>query len=222
LNNKSALLIGASGLVGGNCLNFLLSDSYYNKVIILLRKLLPVKNEKLEQHIIDFDNLDNYLHLINANDIFCCLGTTIKKAGSQESFRKVDFDYPYKIAKIASGNSSQQFLIITALGANPKSSIFYNRVKGEVEEEIKKLSFNGIHIFRPSLLLGNRQESRIGEKVGIIMSKMVSPILIGSLKKYKPVETKAVAFSMIEIAKRNLTGVNVFESDLIQSIYDKK
>lgn len=216
--NRSALLLGASGLVGGHCLRLLLEDEDYGKVLTFSRKSLALQHPKLEQHIVDFDHLEKYVHLTKVNDVFCCLGTTIKKAGSQEVFRKVDFTYPVEIAKVASQNGVEQFLIITALGANPNSSIFYNRVKGEVEDAITKLPFKAIHIFRPSLLLGKREERRLGEKIGEPVLKALKFFLIGPFQKYRAIEAFVVASAMIHVAKKNLSGVNAFESDQIQAI----
>jgi len=213
---KSALLVGASGLVGGHCLQLLLQDQDYGKVIAFVRKPLSLRHPKLEQALVDFDHLQDHAHLTKVNDVFCCLGTTIKKAGSQEAFHKVDFTYPVEAAKIAAENGAEQFLIITALGANSKSSIFYNRVKGEVEGAIAKLPFGAIHIFRPSLLLGERHEFRRGERMAQKISKLFSFLLFGTLRKYRPIEAGVVAAAMIEIAKKDLKGTSVFESDRIQ------
>jgi len=215
---RSALLLGASGLVGGHCLRLLLEDQSYGKVIAFVRKPIALQHPKLEQHVVDFDHPEKFAHLIKVNDVFCCLGTTIKKAGSQEAFRKVDFSYPVKIAKIAAQNGVEQFLIITALGANPKSSIFYNRVKGEVEETITKLPLKAIHIFRPSLLLGKRQERRIGEKIGEPPLKGLKVLLVGPFRKYRAIEAIVVAGAMNKVAKKELLGVNIFESNQIQTI----
>lgn len=216
--NRSALLVGASGLVGGHCLRLLLENPAYSKIILLVRRSLGIRHPKLDEHVVDFDALEKYSDLLKVNDVFCCLGTTIKKAGSQEAFRKVDFTYPAEIAAIASKNGAEQFLIITALGANPRSSIFYTRVKGEVEEAVQKLPFKAIHIFRPSLLLGERAKRRPGEKIGEPVLKGLEFILVGPLRKYRTIEAAAVAAAMIAVAGKNLQGINIFESDQIQSI----
>jgi len=215
---KSALLLGASGLVGGHCLRLLLEDQNYGKVILFVRKPIALQHAKLEQHVIDFDHLEKYSHLAKVNDVFCCLGTTIKKAGSQEAFRKVDFTYPVEIAKIAAQNGVEKFLIITALGANPNSSVFYNRVKGEVEVAVTKLPLKVIHIFRPSLLLGKREERRMGEKIGEPLLKALKIFLFGPFRKYRAIEATIVAAAMIQVAKQNLQGINIFESDQIQHL----
>jgi uncharacterized protein YbjT (DUF2867 family) len=215
---KTALLLGAGGLVGGHCLQLLLEDEAYAKVIIWVRKPLALRHSKLEQAVVDFARLESHAEPANANDVFCCLGTTIKKAGSPAAFRQVDFTYPFKIAKIAAANGAEQFLIVTALGANPQSSIFYNRVKGEIEAALTPLPFRAVHIFRPSLLLGERQEVRPGEKIAEKAAGAFSFLFRGPLRKYRPIPARVVAAAMIEVAKRNLPGVNIFESDRIQEV----
>ncbi len=221
MNIRSALLVGASGLTGRHCLRFLLKSDLYDKVTILVRKPLPLEHEKLQQHVINFDKLEEYSHLITATDIFCCLGTTMRQAGSKDAFYKVDCTYPHEIAKLAVKNGSDRFLIVTAIGVDSKSLFFYNRVKGDVENAVSKLPFKGIYIFRPSILLGHREEFRRGEKVGMSLVKNISPFLVGPLNKYRPIEAEVVALSLVHIAREGPEGVNIFESDHIQSIYDK-
>lgn len=215
---RSALLVGATGLVGGHCLNLLLEDAAYQKVVALGRRMLPVEHQKLEQHIIDFDKLTDYAHLIRAQDVFCCLGTTIKKAGSREAFRRVDFTYPHDVARIAAENGAEQMLLVSALGAVARSRFFYNRVKGEVEDAVSKLPFRGVQIFRPSLLLGERQEVRRGERIAERVMNLFSFAFIGLLKKYLPIDARAVASAMVQVAKRCPPGRNIFGSDRIAAI----
>lgn len=216
---KTALVLGASGLVGSHCLQLLLDNAAYDKIIVWLRKPLPVQHAKLQQEIINFDQLSPYADkLKNVQEIFCCLGTTIKKAGSPEAFYKVDFTYPHEIAKLAAQNGVQQFLIVTALGANSRSSIFYNRVKGEIETALGKLPLPGLQILRPSLLLGERQEFRLGERIGAIVFTALSFAFFGRLRRYRAIEASVVAEAMIRIAQQNLTGVNIFESEKIQAL----
>jgi len=221
LRKKIALLLGGSGLVGGHCLDYLLNDAYYTQVKALVRRPLSVEHPKLIQHQVSFDKLKDHLTKIKANDVYCCLGTTIKKAGSQKAFRKVDFSYPTEIAKLSLANGTEQFLLVSALGANPNSLIFYNRVKGEVEQAIAQCGFQRFFIFRPSLLLGERQERRLSEEFGQKFLQWLSFGFMGVLKKYKPIEGKAVAFAMVEIAKEQRRGKQIFESSHIQSIYDR-
>ncbi len=222
LRKKTALLLGGSGLVGGLCLDYLLNDSYYTQVKVLVRRPLSVEHPKLIQHQVDFDKLKDQHSKIKANDVYCCLGTTIKKAGSQKAFRKVDFGYPKEIAVLSHANGAEQFMLISALGANPNSSIFYNRIKGEVEQAIAQCGFQGFYIFRPSLLLGERQERRLSEEFGQKIFQWFSFGFMGWLKKYKPIEGKAVAFAMLQMAKEKRRGKQIFESSHIQSIYDQR
>lgn len=216
MKERSALLVGATGLIGGYCLDELLKDMAYHQVTILVRKAVSIENPKLIKHIIDFDKLENYANLIQADDIYCCLGTTIKVAGSQKAFRKVDFDYSCQIARIASANQSKQFLIVTAVDSNAKSRIFYNRVKGDVEQVVSKLAFSSLSIFRPSLLLGKRQGVRPGEKIGEFLAKSVNFLLVGRLRKYRPIDAKVVAHAMVQTAKEEMQGIQVLESDQIK------
>jgi uncharacterized protein YbjT (DUF2867 family) len=217
---KSALLVGASGLVGGHCLQFLLEESSYARVVVLVRKPLSITHDKLIQYVVDFSELDTLGEYFTTDDVYCCLGTTIKKAGAQEAFRKVDFDYPIKIAALTQHLGANQFLIVTSLGADPHSRIFYNRVKGEVEEAIGKISFPTINIFRPSLLLGDRTEHRTGEKAGAFIMSGLKYMMVGPFRKYRPIQSRDVAKVMVQIAQKNLKSVNIFESMQIQEIAD--
>jgi uncharacterized protein YbjT (DUF2867 family) len=215
---KTALVLGATGLIGGELLKLLLADPMYAHVTALVRKLTFEPQSKLNQQVVDFDQLNAHADLFAVDEVFCCLGTTIKKAGSQEAFRKVDFAYPLEAARLAVAKGVRQFLLITALGADKSSSVFYNRVKGEVEEEISKLHLPALHIFRPSLLLGERQEVRIGETVGKVVATGISFLLVGGLKKYKPIQGRTVAKAMVAVAQKNLTGKHVVESGEIQAL----
>lgn len=217
-DSRTALLVGASGLVGGHCLELLLDDEDYEKVVTLGRRDIGVNHIKLEQHLIDFDRLSEYADLFNAKDVFCCLGTTIKKAGSEEAFRRVDFGLPHELAKIASAKGAKQFLLVSSLGADASSRIFYNRVKGDLEEAISSIRFDGVGIFRPSLLLGHRTEFRFGERIAEKTSRLFSFLFVGRLAKYRPIHARMVAAAMVKIAKEQPNGVNIYESDQIRSI----
>jgi uncharacterized protein YbjT (DUF2867 family) len=213
-HQKTALLIGATGLVGGQLLTKLLHSPYYSKVTVLTRRALEMRNTKLNEVIFDFDAPD--ASQVQADDIFCCLGTTIKKAGSREAFKKVDYEYPLRIAKLAKLNGASKYLIVTAMGADAKSSIFYNRVKGEVEQALRDLHFNSLHILQPSLLLGHREETRAGEKTGEILMTLFKPLMIGPLKKYRAIASEKVANAMVALAKTSDEGVFVHNSEELQ------
>ncbi len=214
--NKTALVVGATGLVGSSLAAYLLNEIYYRKVIVLTRRTLSIDDPKLEEIVVDFDNLQNVKLPEPIDDAYCCLGTTIKKAGSEEAFRKVDYTYPLETAKLALKCGAAQYLIITALGADKNSMFFYNRVKGEVEESLQELDFNTLHIFRPSLLLGDRDEQRIGEKIGEKAMKILKPFLVAGLKKYRPITGTTVATAMYKTAQENLQGQFVHASDKIK------
>jgi len=212
---KSALIVGATGLVGKELVNILLNQTNYDSVMVLTRKLLPITHPKLEQIITDFDQLNQYQQHLQVDDVYCCLGTTIKTAGSQDAFRKVDFTYPLELAVLTKSLGAQKFLIITAMGADPNSKVFYSRVKGEIEAELKSLGFPALHIFRPSLLLGERQEFRLGERIGVILSPVLSFLMVGSLKKYKPIHARDVAMAMYQAGQLPKSGSFTHESDEI-------
>jgi uncharacterized protein YbjT (DUF2867 family) len=215
---KTALIAGATGLVGGQCLNLLLEDNAYNKVIALVRRPLGIGHAKLSELVVDFERLDDYADRLTCDDLFCCLGTTIAIAKSQEAFRRVDHDYPVKLANLARANACDQFLLVSSLGANPASSVFYSRVKGEVERDVSRLDFSGIHIFRPSLLLGERRELRLKEQIAESIASVLQFMFFGPLRQYKPIEASAVAAAMIEVAKQNRDGIHIYESQQIQKI----
>ncbi len=217
--NKTALIAGATGLVGSSLLQQLLAESYYSKIIVLLRKPINIKDSRLVQLIVDFNNLEEYTNELKVNDVFCTLGTTIKKAGSKEAFRKVDYEYPVELASITHKNGAEKYIIVTAIGADANSSIFYNKVKGETEEKLKSLQFKHLYILQPSLLTGDRKEHRTGEKIAIMASNYFNHILLGPLRKYRSINAKVVAFGMIYAAKHFTEKMKTVLSDEIQEIY---
>lgn len=213
---KTALLIGSTGLIGKELLSNLLESSHYEKVIIFVRKKLELSHIKLEQIIVDFEKIEEIKNLIKGDDFFCTIGTTIKTAGSKEAFKKVDFEYPKQFAQFAQENKVSQFLVISSLGANEKSTNFYLKVKGELETYLKFSNFKSVTVFQPSLLLGNRKEFRFGEKIGELFGKLFPFIFIGNLKKYKPIKAKTVADAIIKIALQNNSGFGIYQSDEIE------
>ena len=213
---RKALLAGSTGLIGGYCLQALLNDPRYSEIIALVRKPLLNSHRKLKTVISSFENLEHELSNIQADDVYCCIGTTIKKAGSQEDFRQVDFSLVVSIAEQMRKQGAEQFLVISSMGADPNSKVFYNRVKGEMEQAIQQLEYPYIRIIRPSLLLGPREEFRLGEKIGVMLTPVLKPFLKGTLKKYRPVQAESVARFMVKVAhKESMSGVHVYESDLI-------
>lgn len=221
---KSALLFGASGLVGSELLKLLLNGLEYERVIVFVRTSLGLKSPKLKEIVTDFDDLAQYKEYFKVNDVFCCLGTTIKKAGSQEAFKKVDVEYPLEIARLAKEMGAEKFLVISSMGADPRSKVFYSRMKGLLEQELKKVGLGSLHIFRPSLLLGDRKEFRLGESVSASLSRMMPFLFSGPLSRYQPITGKAVAKGMIRAAQSEVKGSFVhlsYEIEKINEIVDK-
>lgn len=214
---KKALIVGATGLIGQHCLAQLLADNHYQKITAIVRRPLDVSSDKLEQVIADFNQLTNYLEQLNVDDVFCCLGTTLKTAGSKSAFRQVDFDYVLQLAKLAHQQRCKQFLLVSSLGANHNSRNFYLKVKGQVEQALKDIGFDGLHIFQPSLLIGKRQEFRFSEHIAQLLAPVYNPLMIGSLAKYRAIDAHKVADAMINIAKQQTTGIHTYPNDRILS-----
>ncbi|HCW07887.1 MAG TPA: oxidoreductase [Cytophagales bacterium] len=210
---KTALVVGSTGLIGNQLIELLLSDPHYSKVIAVSRKKLENNHSKLVNVICELNQLSEYKNGLTADDVFCCLGTTMKIAGSKEAFRAVDFNAPVLLAQISKELGAKKYLLVSALGANKNSSIFYNQVKGEVEEAIQKIGFESYHIFRPSLLLGPRKEQRSGEEAGKIFDRWLGWLVP---KKYKAIESIKVARAMIAAAKTEKLGNEVHASSDMQ------
>jgi uncharacterized protein YbjT (DUF2867 family) len=215
---QDVILAGATGLIGKNLLSFLLRSPDYEKVHILVRQNISLQHEKLIVHLVDFENPEPTLSQLSAETFFCCIGTTMRQAGSTEAFRKVDYEYPLRLGQIVKRQGIKQFVLISSIGANKNSRIFYSRVKGEVEEALTDLKFGSTLIFRPSLLLGHRQEFRFAEEVSKIFMKIFIPFFIGSIRRYRPVQATSVAAVMAYEAARGLKGISIYESDHIQLI----
>ncbi|MFN8309284.1 MAG: oxidoreductase [Chitinophagales bacterium] len=208
-----AIIIGASGLVGSHLLGQLLPNPYFNSLTALVRKPLPVKNNKLKQVLVDFDHLPDYAEAFSGDVLFSALGTTIGKAGSQDNFFRVDATYQIEAARLAKSKGVQQHALVSALGADAKSSIFYNRVKGETEAAITAMGFATEIIVRPSILLGARNEKRNGEAVAQWVAKNLSFIFSGPLAKYKGVPAEIVAGAMIAAVQNQYKGLHIVEND---------
>jgi uncharacterized protein YbjT (DUF2867 family) len=215
--SRTALIAGATGLVGTHVLRQLLADPTWSHVVALGRRGTPDQHPKLEQRIVDLGGLEALGDLPRADDVFCCLGTTIKQAGSQEAFRRVDHDFVLNVARAGVRGGATQFLLVSAIGADPSSRVFYSRVKGETEAAVRQLPYRGIQIFRPSLLLGERAEFRFGERVAMVVSPILSVALVGPMRRYRPIAAEMVARGMIQIAKDAPRGPNVFEYEAISA-----
>lgn len=213
---KTALIAGSTGLIGNELLQFLLNAKEYDKVTAIVRRPLEIKHPKLDEKIVDFDHLEEYKESFAVDDVFCCLGTTIKKVKTKEAMWKIDVDYPVAIAKLASSQGAKKFLLVSSMNADPNSPIFYSKMKGKVEEAIIQIPYESTSIFRPSLLLGNRQEYRLGERVAAAIFTKVPFLFAGPLKKYKAIEGKTVASAMYRTAQGNKPGVTIYPSEQIQ------
>lgn len=215
----TALLLGATGLVGGHVLDLLLADPAYTRVTVLGRRPVARMHPKLDQRTANFDRLrEEHAISFAVDDVFCCLGTTIAAAGSQDAFRRVDHDYVVSAARAAAEHGARRYLLVSAAGANARSRIFYNRVKGEAEDGVRAQALEGVAILRPSLLLGERAESRTGERWAQRIMPAMDWMMVGPLRRYRPIEAATVARAMVRLAKEGTRGVRVLESDEIQQI----
>ena len=214
---KTALLFGASGLVGSHLLNQLISNNNYSKIKLFVRSAIDLNDPKIEIIQTDFNNLENHREDIKGDDCFFCIGTTKKNSPDKNEYKRVELEVPKQIAQIAKSNLVNSFVFISSGYADPKSSGDYLKFKGEVEEELKKLNFPKLGVMRPSFLLGDRKEKRVGEKIGIFIFKLISPLLLGPLKKMKPIHSEIVARSMIKVANEDLQK-NTFESNEIMEL----
>ena len=214
---KTALLFGSSGLVGKNLLNKIINNSNYSKVKIFVRSSLEISDQKVEVINTDFKDLQKIKNLIIGDDCFYCIGTTKNNSPDKNEYRRVELDLPKKIAQISKSNDIKSFIYVSSGFADPKNSGDYLKFKGLVEEEIISLNFEKIGILRPSFLLGNRKENRVGEKIGIIIFKLLSPLFVGPIKKMKPIHSETVAKAMIQIANEDIQQT-IFESNEISDL----
>ena len=202
---KVANIIGSSGLVGYQLLIQLLDHPEFEKVRIFVRRPSGINHSKLEEHIINFDLVESWKSLVKGDVLFSTLGTTIKTAKTKENQYRVDFTYQYEFAKAASENGVSTYLLVSSMGANPASTVFYSRIKGELEDAVAKFPFQKLFIIRPSILDGNRQENRAGEKVGLILSRFLTRFI---LKAYKPTPVNLLATKMIRLSLGKVPGIH--------------
>ena len=214
---KTALLFGASGLVGSHVINQLISNNNYSKIKLFVRSSINISDPKIEIIQTDFNNLENHREDIKGDDCFFCIGTTKKNSPDKNEYKRVELEVPKQIAQIAKSNLVNSFVFISSGYADPKSSGDYLKFKGEVEEELKRLNFPKLGIMRPSFLLGDRKEKRTGEKIGIFVFKLLSPLFLGPLKKMKPIHSATVAKAMIAITQNDNSQI-IFESNEISEI----
>ena len=212
------IIAGASGLIGKELLYQLLNNNEVKEVVALVRKPLTTQHSKLIQIQIDFEDLNSFSDEIYGDAFYCCLGSTIKKTPDLADYKKVDFDYPLALAQLASANEIAQFHIISALGADINSKLFYPRIKGEIEEELKKIKLKSVHIYQPSLLSGERLERRSFEKIAIKVMKIINPLLLGSLRKYRSIRVSTIAKAIINQTFKNIEGINIYPSNIIEQL----
>ena len=215
---KTALIFGSSGLIGGHLLNQLIKNKDYSKIRLFVRSDPEINDPKVEIIKTDFNNLEIHKEDIKGDDCFFCIGTTKQNSPDKNEYQRVELEVPKQIAQIAKSNLVKSFIFVSALYANPKSSGNYVRFKGLVEEELKRLDFPKLALMRPSFLMGERKEKRVGERIGIFVFKVISPLLLGPLKKMRPIHSKTVAKVMIRAANENLEK-NIFESNEIAELF---
>tara|TARA_B000000475_G_scaffold74631_1_gene60028 strand:+ start:126 stop:785 length:660 start_codon:yes stop_codon:yes gene_type:complete len=214
---KTALIFGSSGLIGNELLELILKDNNYIKIKLFVRSDLTDVNSKIEIIKTDFNNIENHKDKIVGDDCFFCIGTTRKNTPDKNEYIKIEYNLPIEVAKIAKSNSINNFIYISSLGANPNAASLYLKNKGQTEQELIKLNFMNLSILRPSILLGNRKENRVGEKIGIFAMKTLSPLFLGNMKKYKPIKVEYVSKAMLQVAQKDYQK-NIFESDEIVKI----
>ncbi|WP_293199193.1 oxidoreductase [Paenibacillus sp.] len=214
-----AMIIGATGLVGGHLVHSLLEHPAYSEVRILVRRRLHLEHPKLKQHVVDWEQLELQGHLFEGiDDLYCCLGTTIKKAGSQDKFREVDYHYPVRAAMLAKQHGVEQMLVISSMGANAGSRVFYSRTKGEMEDAITNVGFRALHIFRPSLILGERGEKRPGEQFAAQIMTFLDRWMKGRLDKYRAIHALTIAQAMRNIAIVQTRGNHIYSNEVIHAL----
>jgi len=205
---KTAIVIGATGLVGEQLVKLLLKDTRFLKVKTFVRRSMGINDPKLEEHLIDFDNSDGWKRLVTGDVLYSALGTTLRAAGSKDAQYRIDYTYQYKFAKVAAANEVKEYVLISAAGSSPESKIFYSRIKGELERDIKKLPFETIHIIRPGMLAGERHKVRTGEQLGVGIMNVIA--VIPGLSKLKPIQGREVAQAMVNATFRRVVGIHTY------------
>ena len=214
---KTALLFGASGLVGSHVLSQLISNNNYSKIKLFVRSSIDISDPKIEIIQTDFNNLENHREDIKGDDCFFCIGTTKKNSPDKNEYQRIELNIPKQVAQIAKSNNIKSYFFVSSGYANSKSSGDYLKYKGLVEEEILSLGFSKTGILRPSFILGNRKEFRLSEKIGIIIFKLLNPLFVGPLRKMRSIHSETIAIAMIKLANENIDQ-KIFESDQISDL----
>lgn len=220
--NKTAIIIGATGLTGGHLLQKLIDDDSYKTIKLFSRSKIEGLPLKVQQFIGNIIELENFKKDFTADEVFCCIGTTAKKTPNKETYKNIDFGIPVAAAKLSKENNISTFLVVSAIGANAKSSIFYNRTKGEMEQEVLRQNILNTYILQPSIIEGNRNENRIGEKIGLLVFKLFQPLMIGNLKKYRIISAETIAQAMLNLANFKIEKNNSITSEQIELLGTKK
>jgi uncharacterized protein YbjT (DUF2867 family) len=220
--DRTTIVLGGTGLVGGHLVRVLSADEGVGAVVAPVRRAVTLwaDDPRIAAPVVDFDALDDHRRWLTGDQLFICLGTTRKKAGSKEAFRRVDCDYVIHAARVAADAGVQEVFLVSSAGANAGSAVFYSRVKGEAEAAVSALPFRTAFLLRPSILVGDRQESRSAERMGIFVGRLLAPLMVGPARRYRPIEALAVACAMAHIAREPKPGVHVLESEQIQALAD--
>lgn len=213
----SAIILGATGLTGSLLLNKLIADESYSSIKLFSRKASGSTSPKVEEFIGDIIQLEHFKNEFTADVVFCCIGTTSAKTKDRTIYKAIDYGIPQKAAKLARENNIPTFIVVSAMGANARSKIFYNRTKGEMEQAVLYQKIPNTYILRPSLILGPRNEKRLGESLGAVVMKISNALLIGSLKKYRAIEADSIANAMLKLAKSE-HQTQIVNSDMIQKL----
>jgi uncharacterized protein YbjT (DUF2867 family) len=213
-----AIIASASGLIGSNLLNLLLHRAEYDEVLVITRRELAIQHKKLVQLIINFDDLAKHSDAVNGHALFSCIGTTKSETPDERLYRKIDHDYPLQLAQLAKQNGVKQFHVVSAVGANKSSSVFYLRLKGELEFQLQQLGLKALYMYQPSMLTGKRKKRRLAEKLIGGLFKILNPVLLGGLKKYRSINGLTVAYAMFKKSLESATGTFIYTSDKIQII----
>jgi uncharacterized protein YbjT (DUF2867 family) len=218
--NEIGWILGSTGLTGTELCSLIETQHSFHHDIYAPVRNVTNRFKKVTECVVKFDSHDSLDALPAPNWVCCCLGTTIKKAGSQAAFLSVDFELVVNLAQLAYKKGAQQFILVSSIGADKESSNFYLRTKGQTEEAVKKIGFESLYILRPAGLKGNRKEERLGERFGIAVSEFIKPLLVGNLRKYRSIDARDVAKVMLHYTQHSQSGFHIFESDEIQSKAD--
>lgn len=220
MSTHTAVVLGATGLVGSHLVRVLAGDAAVHQVLAPVRRpvMAWMDQPRIAAPVVDFEELEEHRAHLRCRQLFICLGTTMKKAGGKDAFRRVDFGYVVDAARVARAEGAREVFLVSAAGADPHSWVFYSRVKGQAEEGLRGLGFASTYVLRPSLLTGNRNESRPAERVAMVLGRALAPLMVGPLRRYRPVEALVVARAMARLAADPKPGIHVVESEEIQRL----